>query len=139
MGWRAALLDGLTATATMLVAYRLRFGQSEAEYFVLEGAAVLAAVALTQLALGASAGLYRPGGQVMWPVRLAFGAIGGVVLVLLAAFASGVERGVSQQAVASQAALFGLGGALWRSVVGLQVREQGRRAIRERFGHDNLV
>jgi len=62
-----------------------------------------------------------------------------VVLVLLAAFASGVERGVSQQAVASQAALFGLGGALWRSVVGLQVREQGRRAIRERFGHDNLV
>src|SRR5262245_2524951 len=123
----------------MLLAYALRFGPSEASHFVLQGLPVLAGVVVVQVALAGLVQPYSLRGQVMWPVRLAWGVVGGIVIVLSAAFALGIERGVSQQAVASQGALFGLFGALWRSIVGLRVRERQRRAIRDRFGHDNLV
>jgi ABC-type polysaccharide/polyol phosphate export permease len=129
----------VSATVAMLLAYALRFGPSEASHFLVEGLPVLAGVVSVQIVLAALARLYSLRGQVMWPVRLAFGAITGIVIVLFAAFSLGIERGVSQQAVASQGALFGLFGALWRSIVGLQVREHQRQAIREHFGHDNLV
>jgi ABC-2 type transport system permease protein len=123
----------------MLLAYRLRFEPSDAQFFLRAGWPVLSALILLQLAIGAVAGLYRQHGQVMWPVRLAAGAIGGVAAGLAAAFGLDVEAGVSRQAVASQAALFGVGGVLWRSVVGLRVRQRRREEIRERFGHDELV
>lgn len=138
-GWRAGFLDLLSATVAMVLAYRLRFGSADAAYFLSVGSAVLGAVVGAQFALAALAGLYRQHGQMMWPVRLACGAIGGTVLMLAAAAAGGFEEGVSRQAVASQCALFGVAGALWRSTIGLQVRLRRQRAISEQFGHDDLV
>jgi len=139
LGWRAAVSDVFSATLAMLLAYALRFGPSDTSHFVLQGFPVLAGVVVGQVALATLVGLYRVRGQVMWPVRLACSAAGGIIVVLLAAFGFSIEQGVSHQAVASQGALFGLFGALWRSVVGLEVRQNQRRAIRERFGHDDLV
>jgi ABC-type polysaccharide/polyol phosphate export permease len=139
VGLPALLFDGLAAGGAMFLAYRLRFESGEAAHFLSAASVGVGLVVVTQLGLGVLTGLYRPAGQVMWPVRLAAAAIGGMVLGMVGAFALNVGEGLSRQALASQVALFGLGGALWRSVVGLQVRRQRRAALRQRYGHDDLV
>lgn len=122
-----------------MLAYRLRFEADEAAHFLAAGRAGLVLVVGAQLALGVAVGLYRHAGQVMWPVRLAAAAVVGIVLGTLAAFGLNLGEGLSRQALASQVALYGLGAALWRSAVGLQVRRRRRAALRAQFGHDEMV
>jgi ABC-type polysaccharide/polyol phosphate export permease len=139
IGIPALLLDALTAGAAVLLSYRLRFDLGEAAHFLQAGSVGLALVVATQLMAGLVTGLYRLSGQVMWPVRLAAAATGGMVLGAVAAFGLNLGEGLSRQALASEVALFGLGAALWRSLVGLQVRRQRREALRAQFGHDDIV
>lgn len=75
----------------------------------------------------------------MWPVRLAAGALAGLAAGLLLATWAEAGEGVSRQALIGQAALFALVGVIWRSVVGLKVRQQQARAIRQQFGGHALV
>ncbi|HTM31349.1 MAG TPA: ABC transporter permease [Vicinamibacterales bacterium] len=139
VGLPAVLLDGVTAVSALFVAYRLRFEPGDAAHFVTAGAAGLILITLAQLAAGVVTGLYRRGGQPMWPVRLAAAAVGGMLIGGLSAFALNLGEGLSRQALAIQVALFGLGAALWRSAVGLEVRKKQREALKSRFGHDDMV
>jgi ABC-type polysaccharide/polyol phosphate export permease len=139
VGVPAVLLDLAVAVAAVLVSYRLRFEPAEAAHFLSVGRVALAMVVVSQLGVGLLAGLYSLRGQVMWPVRLVAAAVLGVGLGVVAAFGSGLGEGVSRQAVGSQVALFALGGALWRSAVGLRVRQRRRRELAAQFGADDLV
>jgi ABC-type polysaccharide/polyol phosphate export permease len=138
-GISALLVDAIASSGAFLLAYRLRFGPADAMQFLTTGSLGLSLIAGAQLGLGVLTGLYRQAGQVMWPVRLAAAAVGGAVLGAAVVFGLNLEQGLSRQAVASQVALFGLGGALWRSLVGLQIRRQQREQLRQRYGHDDLV
>lgn len=139
VGIPALVLDAIVAAGAVLVSYRLRFDAGDAAHFLSAGAVALSLVVLLQLAIGAVTRLYHPGGQVMWPVRLAVAAIAGGAAGLAAAFGTGLGEGMSRQAMASQVALFALGGALWRSAVGLRIRQRRRRELAAQFGDDDLV
>jgi lipopolysaccharide transport system permease protein len=138
-GWRAAVLDALVAVAAMLLAYSIRFPISQITNFLASAGLVLVATVLLQIVVGLTIGLYSLEGQGTWPVRLALAATGGAVVGLLAAFALGMEQGVSREAIMSQVPMFGFGGALWRASVGLLVRRQLRRELSDRFGDADLV
>jgi ABC-type polysaccharide/polyol phosphate export permease len=139
IGLPAILFDLLVAVAALVLSYRLRFEAGEAQLFLAVAALPLGLMVLLQIGVGALAGLYRTSGQVMWPVRMAIGAVAGAVLGMAAAFALGQGDGVSRQAVASQIALYGLGASLWRSAVGLQVRRRRRRELAALYGTEDLV
>jgi ABC-type polysaccharide/polyol phosphate export permease len=139
VGIPAALLDAAAAGAAILVSYWLRFGGVDVAHFLAAAWLTLSLVVLAQLAAGAVAGLYRRSGQVMWPVRLVAAAVVGVGVAVLLAWGLNLGDGLSRQALASQAALFALVGALWRSLVGLRVRQRRRRELLEQFGSDDLV
>jgi ABC-type polysaccharide/polyol phosphate export permease len=49
------------------------------------------------------------------------------------------RRSARRRAIASQVALLGLGGALWRAAIGLRVRQQRRRVLAAQFGGDLVV
>lgn len=139
IGWPAAVLDLTASVAALFVAYRLRFGADDVAHFLAAGAPMLVLIVLLQFGAIVATRLYRSGGQVMWPIRLAGGAVVGALAGLTLAVVVGREDGVSRQAIASQVALLGLGGVLWRSLVGLRIRRKRRLELRERFGHDELV
>jgi len=139
VGVPGVLLDAAVAAGAALVSYRLRFDAEDAVHFLSAGRLAVAMVVVAQVAVGIGVGLYRHRGQVMWPVRLVGAALVGMALGVVAAFGLGAGEGVSRQAMASQAALFALGGAMWRSVVGLRVRQQRRRELVEQFGGADLV
>jgi ABC-type polysaccharide/polyol phosphate export permease len=139
VGIPAVLFDSACAVGAGVLSYRLRFESGTALHFLAAALPALAVVVLLQLAAGAAAGLYRLRGQVMWPVRLALGALIGGALGLGAALALGYEGGLSRQAMGSQAALFVLGGSLWRSAVGLRIRQRRRRELAAEYGGDALV
>jgi ABC-type polysaccharide/polyol phosphate export permease len=139
LGVPAVLLDAAAAGAALVLAYRLRFEAGEAAHFLSAGALGLTLVVIAQLTFGILARLYTQAGQAMWPVRLAGAAVGGLIGGMSAAFAAGLDEGLSRQALASQVALFGLGAALWRSVVGLRVRRRQRDARQARFGRNQMV
>jgi ABC-type polysaccharide/polyol phosphate export permease len=133
------MIDVLVAAVAVLLSYRLRFSSDEAWHFLAAGAAGLGLVVVMQIGLGLTTGLYRSGGHVMWPIRLAVAAAGGAALGVTVAYGLDAGEGISRQALASQAALFGLGAALWRSAVGLYVRQQNRRELVARFGNSLVV
>jgi len=138
-GWPAALLDATVGAVSVLLAYSIRFPASEMTHFLASAWLVLLAMILLQIVVGATVGLYSSQGQGMWPVRLGFAAIGGAVVAMLGAFAFGMEQGVSLGAIVSEVPLFGFGATLWRAVVGLFVRKQMRRELRDRFGDADLI
>ena len=109
VGWRAVLADTACAVLAMVLAYLLRFGVGEAAATSpTAGRLMLMLVVAVQIGVAAVAGLYRLRGQVMWPVRLAAGALAGLVAGLLLATWAEAGEGVSRQALAGQAALFAL-------------------------------
>jgi ABC-type polysaccharide/polyol phosphate export permease len=138
-GWRALLLDLIVAALAVLFAYTLRFQRSELLHFLASGRFVLAAVPILQVTAGALVGLYSDNGQRTWPVRLAFGGVVGAVVAVSAAFALGMEEGLSREAMISEVPLFGFGGALWRFSAGLLIRQRLRQDVRERAGDADLV
>jgi ABC-type polysaccharide/polyol phosphate export permease len=135
----AVLLDAVGAAGAAVLSYRLRFESGDAAHFLAAAVPALAVIVLLQLALGAVAGLYRLRGQVMWPVRLALAALAGAALGVVVAFGLGFGEGISRQAVGSQAALFVFAGSLWRSAVGLKIRQRRRQALAAEYGSDALV
>jgi hypothetical protein len=120
----------------LLLSYRLRFEPGARGTQPVAGSS---AWVLLQLTIAGGTGLYRLSGQVMWPVRLVVAAAVGGGIGVLAAFGMGLGEGLSRQAMGIQVALFALGGALWRSVVGLGIRQQRRRELVEQFGSADLV
>src|SRR5262245_6512104 len=138
-GWRAFLLDLVVAVLAVLLAYALRFPSGDLGHFLVSGKLVLAATVVLQVTAAALAGLYSKTGQRTWPVRLAFGGVAGVVVALTAAFALGMDGGISREAMISEVALFGFGSALWRFSAGLVIRQRLRRDRRERVGDADLV
>jgi ABC-type polysaccharide/polyol phosphate export permease len=138
-GAPAALFDTIVALAALLVAYELRFGTGQALHFLSAAIVALIGVVVLQIAVGAAAGLYRSGGPLMWPVRLVVASVGGGVIGVAAATALQLGEGVSRQALASQIALYAIGGALWRSILGLRIRQQRRRELVRQFGGADLV
>src|SRR5262245_49063795 len=120
-GWPAASFDAIAAVGATLLAYSLRFELGEARRFLAAGAAGLALVLVTQLMVVGATWLYRVVGQLMWPIRLISRRIAGTVVGPAAAFALDAGQGLSRQALIGQAALFIVGGGLWRSLVGLRV------------------
>lgn len=132
-------MDAAVALIALIVSYRLRFDAGEARLFLTAAALPLGVIVLLQLGVGAAAGLYRLAGQVMWPVRMAIGAVAGAAIGMVVAFALEWGDGISRQAVASQVALYGMGAALWRSAVGLRIRRDRRRAHAAQYGTDDLV
>ncbi|HQZ39053.1 MAG TPA: ABC transporter permease [Vicinamibacterales bacterium] len=139
LGGRAMALDAVCGTLAMAAAYLVRFGPGEAVHFLAAGWPMLLAVVGLQVGVGGAAGLYRQHGQVMWPLRLALGAVGGAVAGIALAAWSGADLGFSRQAVAGQVALIGLGAVLWRAVAGLEDRQEQARVIADRFGGQALV
>jgi len=138
-GWRAALADAVSAALAMALAYLLRFGVGEAGHFAAIGGPVLLLAIALQVVVAGLAGLYRARGHVMWPIRLAAGTVAGALGAILLATWTAWGEGVSRQALIGQAALFGLAAVSWRTVVGLKVRQQQAREIREQFGGQALV
>lgn len=138
-GVPALLLDAAVAATAALLSYRLRFSPDDVAHFLAAGGGAIALVILLQLGWAVVLGLYRASGQLMWPVRLTVAAVAGVVTGVVAAFGAGQAEGVSRQAMVSQAALFALGGAIWRAAVGLRVRQQNRRAFAEQYGGMTLM
>jgi ABC-type polysaccharide/polyol phosphate export permease len=138
-GWRAGVLDGVAGAAALLVAYFLRFLSSDPVHFLAAARTPLALIVLLEVAVCALAGLYKPGGQRTWPVRLATGATGGAIAGAAAAFSLDLQQGVSREAIFSQVPLFWFCGAFWRFATGLVIRQQMQRALRERFGQADLV
>lgn len=132
-------LDAVCAALSMVVAYFVRFGAAEAPHFLQAGWLMLAVVVGLQVSVAGAAGLYRQHGQVMWPLRLGLGALGGALLGAALSLWSGADLGFSRQAVAGQVALFSLGAVLWRAVAGLKHRQQLARAIADQFGGQALV
>ena len=87
-GWPATVLDLLAAGVAMLLAYRLRFDGPRPRASWPSGRRPWPGSSPAAVT-GAAAGLYRRGGPVMWPVRLAVGAIAGAALGVLAAALAG--------------------------------------------------
>jgi ABC-type polysaccharide/polyol phosphate export permease len=139
VGIPAVLFDAACAAAAAVFSYRLRFESGEATHFLAAALPALAVILVLQLALGVVVGLYRLRGQVMWPVRLASAALVGGVVGVVVAFGLGFGAGLSRQAVGSQVALFAFGGSLWRSIVGLRIRQRRRQALAAEYGGDALV
>lgn len=139
LGARAMALDALCGGLAMLTAYLVRFGAAEALHFLQAGWPMLVAVLAMQSGAAAAAGLYAGHGQVMWPLRLAVGALAGAIAGGVTAFWVGAESGFSRQAVAGQVALLCLGAVLWRAVAGFKHRQQQTQALALQFGGQDLI
>lgn len=139
IGVTALFLDGVMAVVALVASYYLRFGGADAWTFLSMAARPLGLIVALQLGIGAIVGLYQWRGQVMWPVRMALGAVAGAVAGLLVAAILGQGDGLSRQAVAGQVALYGMGAALWRSAIGLQVRRNRRQQLARDYGAEDLV
>lgn len=139
LGWRAVLADTVSAALAMALAYLLRFGVGEAWHYAGVGRLTLVLVIAVQVAAAGAAGLYGLRGQVMWPIRLAAGGLVGMLAGVLLATWTGAGEGVSRQALIGQAGVFGLMAVIWRTVVGLKVRQRQALEIREQFGGQTLV
>jgi ABC-type polysaccharide/polyol phosphate export permease len=138
VGWRAALADTVSAVLAMAIAYLLRFGAGEAGYPAAAGQWTLMLVIALQVGTSAAAGLYRLQGQMMWPVRSATGVLAGVLAGVGLTSWLGADAGVSIEPLVGQAALFGLLAVIWRSVIGLKVRQRQALEIQQRFGGQAL-
>jgi ABC-type polysaccharide/polyol phosphate export permease len=139
VGAPAALLDSVVAAVALLVSYWLRFEGGDAALFLSAARTPIGILVMLQLLFAWRLGLYTPRGQVMWPLRLVAAAALGAGLGLVVASLIGRDLGLSRQAIASQVALLGLGGALWRAAIGLRVRQQRRRVLAAQFGGDLVV
>ncbi len=139
LGWRAVLADSVSAALAMALAYLLRFGVGEAWHYAGVGRLTLVLVIAVQVVAAGAAGLYSLRGQMMWPIRLAAGVLVGMLAGVLLATWTGAGEGVSRQALAGQAGLFGLVAVIWRSFVGLKVRQHQAREISRQFGGQALV
>ena len=119
LGWRALLLDALTAFACFSVAYRLRFDVADFHYFL--PLALIAAPVIIAVHVGvlAATGVYTVRGQVVWPLRLVLGTALGVPLGLVAATVISGSEGLSRLAIAGYGFLFGIAGVAWRAAAGL--------------------
>jgi ABC-2 type transport system permease protein len=127
LGWPAALVDLVTASACIVAAYRLRFGGPDFQHFLGIAFPVLLAMVGVHLSALAAVGLYRAHGLRLWPVRLTVGTVLGVLLaVALSAMSENLE-GVSRQAVVVYAVLFVIAGMAWRAAVGLQAQRTRQR------------
>lgn len=114
--------DALASAVCHIVAYRLRFDGPEFEHFLaLSARAWPIMVALHLGALGAL-GVYRTQLPKLWPFRLAFGTLIGVVLGFgLAVWTLRLE-GISRQATSAYALTLIVGSLAWRAGLALAWR-----------------
>ena len=122
LGWRATMLDVLTALGCYVAAYRLRFDAADARHFVSIALLAFPLIAVVHVSSLAVTGLYTVRGQVVWPLRLVVGTAIGVPLGLIAAVWLVGAEGISRLAIAGYGFMFGVAALAWRAAAGVGMR-----------------
>ncbi len=122
LGLVAVLIDALAGLACYITAYRFRFGDAEFRHFLTFALRAVPVVVLCHIAVLGVTGVYRAGGQALWPLKITAGTVMGTLLSFGLVVIGFGEQGQSRQAVVGYALLLTLTGLAWRAAVGLYAR-----------------